>query len=170
MCDYLYIVWSHMPPYCMVQYIPQLPMQVYLCVSPISSASINALERHLAECSTTKVRGKAVSPRKSCQCLPKDDFSRCLCFPLHWCVTACVGVCMCVKLKYKCVKVGHSCQYKTIFSKRIFLVQWGEWNECINLVLPSSSQPRFQPHVLPHESKRNKQNQVWLLCPSLYLS
>lgn len=41
MCNYLYIVWSHVHPYSMVQYIPQLPTQVGVSVSPISCAAIS---------------------------------------------------------------------------------------------------------------------------------
>lgn len=41
MSNYLYIVWSHMPPYITVQHIPQLPEQGCVCVSPISCAAIS---------------------------------------------------------------------------------------------------------------------------------
>lgn len=102
MCNYLYIVQSQMPPYMFFCSCHKLVNVVHQLVEqPLSGATANAEGSHLAELFTPKLARNTASPRKSCQCLPEEDFSRCLCFPLHWCMCVHVGVWM---LKHEWVK------------------------------------------------------------------
>lgn len=83
-----------------LQYVPHpLCKIVYvfrqLVVQPLV-ATANALGSHLAE---SKVMGNTASPRKSCQCLPVDYFSRCFCFSsslMRYSMCGCVySLCVC---------------------------------------------------------------------------
>lgn len=91
-----------MPPYMFSCSCHKLVNVVHQLVEqPLSGATANAEGSHLAELFTPKLARNTASPRKSCQCLPEEDFSRCLCFPLHWCMCVHVGVWM---LKHEWVK------------------------------------------------------------------
>lgn len=148
MCNHLYIVWSHMPPYITVQYVPQPPVQVCWCVSPISCAAISCHSDRTGKSPSRELQrpryGKHREPCKSCQRLPEDNFSRCLCFPLHWGVSACVSgrVCVSVSISWTC-KSGSQLPGEKPPSNRGF--PWTNNQPCPSL-LPPSSWWRWEEH------------------------
>lgn len=119
----------------MVEDVPLVPTQVCVCVSPMSWVAIS-YHHEANEKSQSRDMGNAVSLFKSCQCFPKDDSSRCLCFPLQWCVTACMGMCVRLlsELESECVEVGHSCRYQTMFHRRLSFSREETYKDCLNLL------------------------------------
>lgn len=100
---------------------PRPPVQQYLCVSPISCVTVVCYGKYIETChlaESREVMGNTASPRKSCQCLPEDDFSRCLCFSsslMRNCVCGIVCVCtLCVHIT-QTMKLGHSCQITVLY-------------------------------------------------------
>lgn len=103
MCNYLYIVWSHMPPYRAVRHIPQLPAQVCLCVTPISCATISCHGERTQKSPSRALRyqsyGKRSEPPQIMSMLPRGRLFQMPLFSsslMRYSMCGCVDVCMCV--------------------------------------------------------------------------
>lgn len=116
MYDYLYIVWSHMPPYAtFLSSCHWLANVVHQLVDqPPSDSTASALGSHLAEQFTPQSYAKCSEPPQIMSMPPRGRLFQ---MPLFFLFTdALQHVWACI-LEHEWVKVGRSCQYKTVFSK-----------------------------------------------------